>query len=171
MRGLCVLWFALLPQLLPAQWRTRLFGTVKDDVGQPIELATVRVTGQNAMTLTNLKGEYTLWCESADSVRVVFSMIGYETRKRLLRSPGDSVRLDIVLPLYDKGTLGTAVVTGQGVQTGTLQRITPTETHLSPSTTGNGVEEIIATQAGVSTHNELSSQYNVRGGSFDEKYC
>lgn len=168
MRGLCVLWFAMLPQLLPAQWRTRLFGTVKDDVGQPIELATVRVTGQNAMTLTNLKGEYTLWCESADSVRVVFSMIGYETRKRLLRSPGDSVRLDIVLPLYDKGTLGTAVVTGQGVQTGTLQRITPTETHLSPSTTGNGVEEIIATQAGVSTHNELSSQYNVRGGSFDE---
>ncbi|MGM9688114.1 MAG: carboxypeptidase regulatory-like domain-containing protein [Alloprevotella sp.] len=167
-RGLCGLWLGLLPQLLPAQSRTRLFGTVKDDVGQPIELATVRVTGQNALTLTNLKGEYTLWCESADSVRVVYSMIGYETRKRLLRSPGDSVRLDIVLPLYDKGTLGTAVVTGQGVQTGTLQRITPTDTHLSPSTTGNGVEEIIATQAGVSTHNELSSQYNVRGGSFDE---
>ena len=33
---------------------------------------------------------------------------------------------------------------------------------------GGGVEKIIATQAGVSTHNELSSQYNVRGGSFDE---
>ena len=37
-----------------------------------------------------------------------------------------------------------------------------------PSTTGNAVEEIIATQAGVSTHNELSSQYNVRGGAFEE---
>lgn len=37
-----------------------------------------------------------------------------------------------------------------------------------PSTTGNAVEELVATQAGVSTHNELSSQYNVRGGSFDE---
>ena len=153
---------------LLAQQRTRIFGMVKDDTGQPIELATVRVTGQNALTMTNLKGEYSLWCQSADSVRVVYSMIGYETRRRLLRSPADSVRLDVVLPLYDRSTLGTAVVTGQGVQTGTVQRITKPDTKLAPSTTGNGVEEIIATQAGVSTHNELSSQYNVRGGSFDE---
>ncbi|MCI7050641.1 MAG: TonB-dependent receptor, partial [Bacteroidales bacterium] len=153
---------------LLAQQRTRIFGTVKDDTGQPIELATVRVTGQNALTMTNLKGEYSLWCQSADSVRVVYSMIGYETRRRLLRSPADSVRLDVVMPLYDRSTLGTAVVTGQGVQTGTVQRITKPDTKLAPSTTGNGVEEIIATQAGVSTHNELSSQYNVRGGSFDE---
>ena len=153
---------------LLAQQHTRIFGTVKDDTGQPIELATVRVTGQNALTMTNLKGEYSLWCQSADSVRVVYSMIGYETRRRLLRSPADSVRLDVVMPLYDRSTLGTAVVTGQGVQTGTVQRITKPDTKLAPSTTGNGVEEIIATQAGVSTHNELSSQYNVRGGSFDE---
>lgn len=151
-----------------AQQRTRIFGMVKDDTGQPIELATVRVTGQNALTMTNLRGEYSLWCQSTDSVRVVFSMIGYETRRRLLRSPADSVRLDVVLPLYDRSTLGTAVVTGQGVQTGTVQRITKPDNKLAPSTTGNGVEEIIATQAGVSTHNELSSQYNVRGGSFDE---
>lgn len=154
---------------LAAQNRTRIFGQIKDVQGAPIELATIRVTGQNAMTFSNLKGEYSLMCNSTDSVRIVYSMIGYETRKRLLRSPGDSVRIDIVLPFFEKGTLGTAVVTGQGVQTGTTQRITkPENMKLGPSTTGNGVEEIIATQAGVSTHNELSSQYNVRGGSFDE---
>lgn len=151
-----------------AQRRARIFGQVKDDTGAPIELATVRVSSQNVMTLTNLRGEYSLWVETADSVRVIYSMIGYETRRRLLRQPVDSVRLDVVLPLYEKGTLGTAVVTGQGVQTGTTQRITKPDTHFQPSTTGNGIEEIIATQAGVSTHNELSSQYNVRGGSFDE---
>ena len=38
----------------------------------------------------------------------------------------------------------------------------------APSVTGNAIEEMIQQQAGVSTHNELSSQYNVRGGSFDE---
>lgn len=151
-----------------AQSRTRIFGIVKDEKGSPVELATVRVTGQSALTFTNLKGEYSLWCNSADSVRVVYSMIGYETRKRLLRSPADSIRIDIMLPFYEKGTLGTAEVVGQGVQTGTVQRISKPDMKLSPSTTGNGVEEIIATQAGVSTHNELSSQYNVRGGSFDE---
>ena len=37
-----------------------------------------------------------------------------------------------------------------------------------PTASGNAVEELIQQQAGVSTHSELSSQYNVRGGSFDE---
>lgn len=166
--GIVVLLMLLSVPSLYAQRRTKLFGTIKDTEGSPIELATVRVTGQAVMTVTNLKGEYTLWCTSTDSVNVVYSMIGYETRRRLLRNPGDSIRLDVVLPIYDKGTLGTAVVTGQSIQTGSMQRITKPDTKLAPSTTGNGVEEIIATQAGVSTHNELSSQYNVRGGSFDE---
>ena len=152
-----------------SQHRTRIFGTIKDTDGAPIELATVRAIGQTALTFTNLKGEYSLWCTSGDSVRISYSMIGYETRKRLLRNPGDSIRLDVTLPPYDPNTtLGTAVVTGQGRQTTTTQRITKPNTKLSPSTTGNGIEEIISTQAGVSTHNELSSQYNVRGGSFDE---
>lgn len=151
-----------------AQRQTRIFGTLRDDHGDPIELASVRVQGQSAFVLTNLKGEYTLWCHSTDTVRVVYSMIGYETRKRILHSPADSVRLDVVLPVYEKGTLGEAVVTGHGIQTGSMQRITKPDTKLTPSTTGNAVEEVIATQAGVSTHSELSSQYNVRGGSFDE---
>ena len=162
--------FALLlgAQTTHAQSQTRVFGMVRDDQGSPIEMATIRVSGQAAMTLTNLKGEYSLWCTSTDSVSLVYSMIGYETRKRLLRNPGDSVRVDVMLPVYSNGTLGTAEVTGQSVQTGTMQKISLPETKLQPSTTGNAIEEIIATQAGVSTHNELSSQYNVRGGSFDE---
>ena len=147
--------------------RSRIFGRVVDDSGSPIELATVQVRGQGVLTVTNLHGEYTLYCQSADSVAVVYSMIGYETRRRLLRHPADSVRIDITLPAID-ATIGEALVTGQHLQTGTTQRIKPVDSHLMPSTTGNGVEEIIATQAGVSTHNELSSQYNVRGGSFDE---
>lgn len=147
--------------------RCRVFGTVRDQDGQPIELATVRISGTAIGTSCNLKGEYSLTFESRDTVTVQYSMIGYETRKRTLRAPRDSVRIDVMLPTY--GTmLGEAVAVGQGVQSGTIQKITPVDTHTMPSTTGNGVEEIIATQAGVSTHNELSSQYNVRGGSYDE---
>lgn len=167
-RWLCVSLVIVLSLPSIAQRRTRIFGLVRDDQGSPIELASVRIANQSILTFTNLKGEYSVTCASADSVNIVYSMIGYETRKRLLRSPGDSIRLDIVLPVYAKGTLGTAVVTGQAVQTGTTQKITKPDTRLQPSTTGNAIEEIIATQAGVSTHNELSSQYNVRGGSFDE---
>lgn len=164
-----ILLFGFCSTLGYAQRTTRVFGTVKDNEGNPIELATIRVSGKTILTFSNLKGEYSIRFASADSVRLVYSMIGYETRKRLLCNPGDSLRLDVTLPVYEHGTLGTAEVIGQGVQTGTTQRITvPKNMKLAPSTTGNGVEEIIATQAGVSTHNELSSQYNVRGGSFDE---
>ena len=140
---------------------------VTDEKGSPVELANVRVQGTAQGTVTNLKGEYSFYCASADTVTVVYSMIGYETRKRILHNPADSVRIDVMIPALG-AFLGEAVVTGSQIQTGTVQRIKPVDARLAPSTTGNGVEEIIATQAGVSTHNELSSQYNVRGGSFDE---
>lgn len=151
-----------------AQGRLRVYGTVHDENGEAIELASVRAQGQTALSLTNLKGEYSVYVSSRDTVVMVYSMIGYETRKRTLLRPVDSVRVDIVLPRYGVTTLGEAVVTGRGVQAGMTQRITPPNHKLAPSVTGNAVEEVIATQAGVSTHNELSSQYNVRGGSFDE---
>lgn len=149
------------------QKRCRIFGAIKDEKGSPIELASVRIQGQPSTTLSNLNGSYSIYCTSHDTITVVYSMIGYETRKRSIYNPQDSVRIDVMLPSFD-APLGEAVVTGQQIQTGTMQKITPKDLKLSPSTTGNGVEEIIATQAGVSTHNELSSQYNVRGGSFDE---
>lgn len=150
-----------------AAQRTKIFGTVRDGEGNPVELAIVRVMGTPVMTTCNLKGEYALYCESRDSVLLRYSLIGYESRRRLLRNPGDSVRLDIVLhPLGD--SFGEAVVQGQHRQTTTTQIIKPVDAATTPGTTGNGVEDIIQMQAGVSSHSELSSQYNVRGGSFDE---
>lgn len=147
--------------------RLKIFGSVRDSHGTPIELASVRVSGTAALTVSNLKGEYTLHTLSSDSVVVVCAMVGYETRKRTLRSPKDSVRIDFVLPDYAV-MIGEAVVKGQGKQTSSTQKISLEATRNAPSTTGNAVEELVTSQAGVSTHSELSSQYNVRGGSFDE---
>ena len=54
-------------------------------------------------------------------------------------------------------------------QMGSTQKIDlPGKLRLQPSATGNAIEDLIKSQAGVSSHNELSSQYNVRGGNFDE---
>ena len=70
-----------------------------------------------------------------------------------------------MLPNYE---LGEVVVSEIKRQTDQTQHLDIKDIKTMPSVSGNGVEELIATQAGVSTHNELSSQYNVRGGSFDE---
>lgn len=152
---------------LKAQNTVKIKGTITDEKGSPMELVIVRIENSAASTLSNLKGHYTLSCASTDSVVVVFSQMGYQIKKRVLRNPVDSVRIDMKMIPTDI-LLGETGVRGSGVQSGSTQRISPKQSKLAPNMTGNAVEELIATQAGVSTHNELSSQYNVRGGSFDE---
>ncbi len=151
--------------LLKAQTFT-LSGKVSDDEGNAIELATISCLEQGAVTMANLKGEYSLQLRSADSVVVKFSMVGYQTRTRVLRNPKRNQRMMVVLrPMK---ALDEVVVTEKRRQTTSTEQLDAKLLKQNPSTTGNAVEELVQQQAGVSTHNELSSQYNVRGGSFDE---
>lgn len=145
-----------------------LQGKVTDDQNNPVELATVAVVQQGRMTMTNLKGEFSIQLLSADSVVVRFSMVGYKTKTRVLRNPKG--RQTLLIQLMDDTTIDEVVVTEQVRQTGTTQQLKPEDMKGTPSATGNAVEELVQAQAGVSTHSELSSQYNVRGGSFDENF-
>ena len=143
-----------------------LKGLVTDDEGNPLELATVSCLDQGKVTMTNLQGEYRITLQSADSVVVRFSMIGFRPRTRTLYKPQGTQTLRILLRASQE--LGEVVVTEKKRQTDQVEQIDITDLKGMPTSTGNAVEELIQQQAGVSTHNELSSQYNVRGGSFDE---
>ncbi len=144
-----------------------LRGKVTDEQGNAVELASVSCLRQGKATVTSLKGEFSLTLQSADSVVVQFSMLGYRTKTRVLRRPRGTQTLQVVL--YESaGSLSEVEVTGQKIQSGQTQEVSIEQLRAMPSTTGNAVEELIQSQAGVSTHSELSSQYNVRGGSFDE---
>lgn len=144
-----------------------LKGRVIDENNNPVELASVSCLSQGKATVTSLKGEYKMILRSADSVVVKFSMLGYRTKTRILRHPKGPQTLQVVL-LSDSRTLGEVNVMGQKIQSGQTQELSTRQLKQMPSATGNAVEELIQSQAGVSTHSELSSQYNVRGGSFDE---
>lgn len=143
-----------------------LQGKVTDSNMSPVELATVSVIEQGKMTMTNLKGEFSIQLRSADSVVVRFSMVGYKTKTRVLRRPRGKQTL--LIQLYDDNQLAGITVTEKKRQTGSTQQLETKDIKNTPSVTGNAVEELIQSQAGVSTHSELSSQYNVRGGNFDE---
>ena len=144
-----------------------LRGRVTDGEGNPVEFASVTCPSQGRATVTSLQGQYELKLLSADSVVVKFSMLGYRTKTRVLRRPKGTQTLQVTLT-EQASTLGEVTVAGQKIQSGQTQDIGTKPLHSLPSTTGNAVEELIQSQAGVSTHSELSSQYNVRGGSFDE---
>ena len=143
-----------------------LKGKVTDEDGNALELATVSCLEQATVTMTNLNGEFQMKLQSADSIVVKFSMIGYKSRTRVLRNPKTTQTLQI--QLFPMDELNEVVVTEKRRQTDAMEQLDIKDIKAVPSTSGNAVEELIQQQAGVSTHNELSSQYNVRGGSFDE---
>ena len=143
-----------------------LTGRVVDSNDSPIELASVSCLAQGKATMTDLKGHFSITLHSADSVAVKFSMIGYKSKTRILRRPRGKQTLRITL--FPMDALSEVVVTEKRRQTTATEQIDVKNLKNNPSASGNAVEELIQQQAGVSTHNELSSQYNVRGGSFDE---
>ena len=144
-----------------------LTGKVIDENNDPVEFASVSCAKQGKMTMTALNGSYSLQLQSADSVEIRFSMIGYKTKVRVLRRPRGKQTMQVVLHSSDNA-LSEVTITGKRIETGQTQELSKEHIKNMPSTTGNAVEEMIQSQAGVSTHSELSSQYNVRGGSFDE---
>ncbi|MCD8318111.1 MAG: TonB-dependent receptor [Paraprevotella sp.] len=150
-----------------AQNKVKLSGRVIDDEQNPVLFAVVRVEGQAAGTTTDLQGRYQLEFSTADTVTISFSMIGYVTKEKKLFKPHGDLRLNVTMQTQSID-MGEVTVKEVRRQMNSTQHINSENMKRMPSTTGNAVEELVATQAGVSTHNELSSQYNVRGGSFDE---
>ena len=165
-RRFYIFWVLFLCVLVSRAQTFTLQGRVTDEQMNPVEFATVAVLQQGRMTMTNLKGEYSLRLVSADSVVVRFSMVGYKTKTRVLRRPKG--RQTLLVQLFSDNQLEGITVTEQKRQMGQTQQLDAEDMKNAPSVTGNAVEEMIQAQAGVSTHSELSSQYNVRGGSFDE---
>ncbi len=168
MRVLLVL--LLMPLLsLSAQesGKVTLKGRVVDENEEPVSLCTVRVEGTAIGTTANLDGQYRLEFSTADSVVIIYSMMGYETRRRVLKKPQGQLTLNVVMHT-DSRVMDEVTVADTRRQLGSTQELNTKDLKRMVSTTGNAVEELVGTQAGVSSHNELSSQYNVRGGSFDE---
>ena len=167
-RRVVFLLFAFFAVLAATAQRVTFKGRVTNEKGAPVEVASVAVVGTATGTLTDLNGNYSLTCDSRDTLTVAFSMVGHQTRKRTFNNPKDTVVLNVVLPTMDFSLEGVEI-TNVEKQMGTTQQITvPDQVRLQVSASGNAIEDLISTQAGVSSHNELSSQYNVRGGNFDE---
>ena len=150
-----------------AQNQVTLSGRVLDEAQTPLAFVTVKVENQMAGATTDLDGKYKFSFPAADTVVISYHMMGFQKRTKKLIKPQGKLTLNIVMKPMQLNLEGVTVKDVKRQMSGT-QQLNAADLKRLPSTTGNAVEELIATQAGVSTHNELSSQYNVRGGSFDE---
>ncbi|MCK5068320.1 MAG: carboxypeptidase-like regulatory domain-containing protein [Bacteroidales bacterium] len=149
------------------QERGMLTGSVKDSIGDPVDLANVALLGTGEGTMTKPDGSYELEIPAGRSYTVVISCVGYRTKQFAVRlNPGESRNQEISLQ-RDIRSINEVSVTARQERASTFQRINVEELNYMPTSIGK-VETIIKSQAGVSSNNELSSQYSVRGGNFDE---
>lgn len=146
-----------------------IWGFVHDTEGNLLPHADVYSSDKLYHTITDEQGRYNLII-SRDTVEIVYSYVGYEKESKLFgKKPGTkhSTRNDIYLQ-PDENELADVTVQGGALQYTTAERVDISTINVTPSAAGGGIEGIIKTFQGVSSNNELSSQYNVRGGSYDE---
>ncbi|NDV46860.1 TonB-dependent receptor [Paludibacter sp. 221] len=152
--------------VVAAQTKVRVYGYVIDTNNRGIEYANVYLENTTIGTSTNTNGYYDLTAEIADSATIVFSMLGYETLKHVIKPTQRTIHITVELPVSST-QIDEVDVVAQRIQTSTIELLDPSKYRLMPNTSG-GIESLFITFTGVNSNNELSSQYNVRGGNFDE---
>lgn len=164
---LCILLLSL--GALPAVAQVKIHGKVTDMQGDALEFVTVRVAGTAIGTNTGLDGTFKLSCPTPanDTLTVVFTSIGYEELRRQLIHPKGDLALNV--RMRNKSHELTEVeVTDFRKQTSQMQHIDRESYKLAADASGGSVESMLSTLAGVNSNNEMSSQYSVRGGTYDE---
>lgn len=162
-----VLVFALMSAMVSYADNVRISGKVIDNEDKPIEFGTVRVAGTAIGTNTNLKGLYSLSVAERDTLELIYTCIGFKTVKHKLINPKGELTLNVRM-YPDDVTLNEVEVLGFRPNSNGMQSFDTESFKLSPDVSGGSVEAMISTMPGVNSSNELSSQYSVRGGSFDE---
>lgn len=159
--------FALMSAMVSYADNVRISGKVIDNEDKPIEFGTVRVAGTAIGTNTNLKGLYSLSVAERDTLELICTCIGFKTVKHKLINPKGELTLNVRM-YPDDVTLNEVEVLGFRPNSNGMQSFDTESFKLSPDVSGGSVEAMISTMPGVNSSNELSSQYSVRGGSFDE---
>ena len=156
--------FAASAQNLPT---AMVYGKVTDEQNHPIEMANVIVTELLIGQTTNSRGSYELQLLSDTTLVINFSYVGYESKQVAVRlKNGEKRKLDVTLKSMATN-LPDVVISDRAIDASSLTRLDAKQATLLPSM-GGGIENLIKTLPGVVSNNELSSQYTVRGGNFDE---
>ncbi len=144
-----------------------IYGKISDDKGKSIDIVNIAIWGQSGGTSTDKDGNYELRVLANKEHRIVVSFIGFKSQSITINlTPG--VRRNINFVLQASSTELDPFVIQENVENRLgFTKINPKEASLFPTPSGS-VEALIKTQMGVSSSNELSSQYNVRGGNYDE---
>ena len=145
-----------------------IYGKITDDNGKALEFVNVAVLNTPYGVVSDSKGSYNLVLPADTLINLVYSFVGYdEIRLQINLKKGERRKNDVRMTMSST-MLPEMTIQDKSISTSTITKLDAKETVLLPSAGAGGVEDMVKTLAGVSSTNELSSQYNVRGGNFDE---
>ena len=159
------LFLFFLPFFTFAQKMTTLKGTVKNKNKQPIENVSIRYN--NIGTTSDKNGNYIIRVPYKKEITLIFSHISYRVfTKKHTANNRNGVRFSAILTSKTE-ELDRIVIQDNRKK---LQGLKTIDVNVVKNVIGPnaGVENILMTLPGVNNNNELSTQYNVRGGNFDE---
>lgn len=158
---------AILATWVGATANVTIHGKISDDENQPLEFVSVRIAGTAIGATSDLNGDYSISTSEQDTIKIIFSCIGFKEESRQLVNPKGDITLNMRM-VTASHELQEVNVTEYRKQTTSMQKLDNETFKLSPDVSGGSVEAMLTTMAGVNSTNEMSSQYSVRGGTFDE---
>ena len=142
-------------------------GTVKSSTNEPLQFVNLAIRGTASGTTSGKDGRFELPVPANKDVTILFSYIGYESDSMTVHLKEHERRVSHIIMIQSSTQLGSIEVKDQQIRTNTFSRLDPKVLTYIP-TINASVEDLIKTMPGVTSHNELSSQYSVRGGNYDE---
>lgn len=162
-----LMFFLLSNSMAQQSQKALVYGKISDENGFAIPSANILIVNVQSGTSSDENGNYQLQIPVDKLLTLQFSYVGYETEEVKIQLKADQKRnLNITLFQATK-QLADVVVEDKEIRKTTLTRIDPHSAQVIPGLSGS-IESLIKTLPGVSSNNELSSQYSVRGGSYDE---
>ncbi len=164
---LVLFFIAFRSAFLLAQGTVTVSGFVLDNQNRGLELVSISELNGKRAAYTDANGFYSIELPAQDTVILRYSCLSYQPATRIIPAAMHTLRVNVTMGTSSH-TLNEVTIHGQQRRTNNLERLDATKIRLLPDATGGSIEALLVTFAGVSSNNELSSQYSVRGGNFDE---
>lgn len=147
-----------------------IHGTIINEEEKPVSDVNIKLTGASIGASSTKDGNFRLTVRDRDSVEILFKHIEYKPLRQVINLHGkQDVTLEVILQ-RDTRMLQQVQIAGEDGQVReqvSLIEIDPKTAKMLPSPFGE-FNQVLTTLPGVTSNNELSATYSVRGGNFDE---
>jgi len=163
-----LIFFLIYGLSVSAQDKTLIGGRVVNESGEPLELVNIIIPGSSTGTTTSVDGSFEITVPPGFTEMLQFSHLEYLPQE-IMFEPGDAGKKPLLIILEKRiREVSEVEVTASAEEDQSTQQLNPELSLQLPTASGYGIEGLVKSQMGVASNNELSSQYRVRGGNFDE---